>query len=217
MDPNDTRKTADNAAVRKKKIGIKKKSVFLAVAVGIIVFVAALLAAGSLGGRGDDPDPGVPVLLPEDDSMSFEFNLTASGKHSVTVAPGDTVTVLFRLYRTDTDADFSVYAVQNEIEFDTGVFELVEDSISCRYTVSVHSYEDGRCRIYMNTFSTSPSGFVYTQGAEFGSFTLRVKDDVPPGTYQIASMNYKMSASGGRALYASTSKDVEVEVKSINN
>ena len=108
--------------------------------------------------------------------------------------------------------DFVIYAVQNEIEYDSSVFELIEDSISCGYTYSIHDYDGGVSRIFMNAYAVTPAGFDYKQGAEFGSFTLRVKEDAPAGKYDITSNEYGMAAQGGYSLYSSTVRDLTVEI-----
>lgn len=198
----------------KKHISIKKRKVTLSVS---IAFVVLLLVFGTFiileARNSKQPEPDY-IPLANDDSMSYEFNLTASGKHTVKVSAGDSFTVSYKIYRTDADTDFNIYAVQNEIEYDPSVFELVEDSITCKYTVSLHSYDDGRCRVFMNAFSSSLSGFEYKQGAEFGSFTLKVKDDAEPGSYTITSNNCGMAVPGGGALYSHTVNDLTVEIES---
>ena len=159
-----------------------------------------------------EPEPSGGNKLPEDDSMSFVFDLSSGGEHEVTASAGDTVTVEYRLFRTDADSSFMIHAVQNEIEFDSDVFELAEDGISCSYTVSIHDYGNGKTRVYMNTFSAVPDGFEYEQGGIFGTIVLKVRENAPAGAYIISSENYKMSTSTGMAFYSSSSEDLKVEI-----
>lgn len=153
-----------------------------------------------------------PKPLSENDAMTFEFNLTSSGRHAIELSPGDTFTVVYRLYRNDEDSDFVIYAVQNEIEYDSSVFELIEDTLSSSYNVSVHDFGNNKYRVFMNAFSTVSTGFEYKQGSEFGSFTLRVRDDAPSGSYDITSNDCGMSAPGGYAVYSYSVKDLTVTI-----
>lgn len=62
------------------------------------------------------------MLIPisaEDDSMSFLFSLTANGKDTVEVETGDIITVVFQLDRTDANEQYMMYAMQNEIRYDS--------------------------------------------------------------------------------------------------
>lgn len=203
---------SDNKAQENKStLTQNKQRATIMVLIGLIVILLLFIIIPK-NDRETEILPTGTVPLSEDDSMSFEFNLTSSGKHSVSLSPGERFTVSYRIYRTDNDEDFPVIAVQNEIEFDPGIFELVEDSISCGYTTSIHTYEDGRCRVFMNAYSVSPQGFEYKQGAEFGSFDLKVRDDASPGSYQITSNRCEMVSPGGEALYSFTVKDLTVKI-----
>lgn len=50
------------------------------------------------------------------------------GSHEVLVPYGEYVTVVFTMYRTDSDDDYSLLSFQNEIEYDKDFFECDEDS-----------------------------------------------------------------------------------------
>lgn len=173
------------------------------------VIVIALLILWSTG-QEDDQSTG-PIALPVDSSMRFEFNVAGNGMHQLEVSRGDIITVEYKLYRLDANEDFPVYAVQNEIEFDTAAFRLIEDSIQSAYTTSVHQLDGGGCRVFMNTFSSGPDGFTYGQGAVFGSFQLEVLAN--EGTYEVTSNDYEMSCKGGESLYEAVSNDLSVTVK----
>lgn len=205
------RKTELSPGDRRDRSKGSKPVVIVLLGIVAILIVFGLLKSLDASREEENVSDG-PVILPVDDSMTFEFSLTSSGKHAVALTPGDVFTVSYKIYRTDKDADFQIYAVQNEIEFDPEIFELIEDSISCGYTTSIHSYDNGRCRIYMNAFSPSPSGFKYIQGAEFGSFSLKISDNATPGSYEITSNNCKITDQGGQSLYKSTVKNVTVEI-----
>ena len=56
--------------------------------------------------------------LATDESMQFHFDLTVDGEHTKNVLRGDVITVVFALERTDSAQNYTVYGVQNEIEYD---------------------------------------------------------------------------------------------------
>ena len=198
---------------RKKTAGRKRKKRDSIIMVSLILFVLLVVfGVYSLQNRNNGPEPTGPVPLEEDDSMKVEFNLTAGGKHTVSISPGESFTVTYRIYRIDKDSDFIIHSVQDEIEFNTDVFELIQDSISCGYTVSIHDYDGARCRVFMNTYAITPEGFEYKQGAEFGSFTLKVKDNAPFGSYEITNNSCEMAAPGGFSTYAYTVRDLTVNI-----
>ena len=88
---------------------------------------------------------------------AFTFDLTVDGEHTKTVAPGDIVTVLLTLQRTDADAGYTMYAMQDEILYDPDFFELVEGG--ALLTSGVQSTDitlrDGMREFYMNYLSLS--------------------------------------------------------------
>ena len=88
---------------------------------------------------------------------AFAFDLTVDGEHTKTVAPGDIVTVLLTLQRTDADAGYTMYAMQDEILYDPDFFELVEGG--ALLTSGVQSTDitlrDGMREFYMNYLSLS--------------------------------------------------------------
>ena len=63
-----------------------------------------------------------------DESRKFEFSLSVDGKTEKYVSTGDVISVTFTLKRTDADEEYAMYAMQNEILYDSTFFELVEGS-----------------------------------------------------------------------------------------
>lgn len=64
-----------------------------------------------------------PLAACADDTPTFAFVLTSDGADTVEVSPGDVVTVSLNLRRTDTDAPCDMYAMQDELRYDSTFFE----------------------------------------------------------------------------------------------
>ena len=60
-----------------------------------------------------------------EDAKAFSFELTVDGKDTKEVKTGDIITVVLRLKRTDKAEDYSMYAMQDKIRYDSQFFELV--------------------------------------------------------------------------------------------
>lgn len=90
--------------------------------------------------------------LATDESMQFHFDLTIDGEHTKNVLRGDVITVVFALERTDSAQNYTVYGVQNEIEYDPTFFEFVEGSALLMPGIdkSQVALVDGMHRFYMN-------------------------------------------------------------------
>ena len=62
----------------------------------------------------------IPVHAEEiqTENPSFEFELTANGEESIEATTGDIITVVLKLKRTDQNVPYTMYAVQDEIQYD---------------------------------------------------------------------------------------------------
>lgn len=142
---------------------------------------------------------------------TFTFDLTVDGEHTKTVNPGDIITVMLTLQRTDTDASYNMYAMQDELLYDPDFLELVEDS--ALLTSGVQSTQitlrDGMCEFYMNYLSLS-GGAAWNARTVVGTVQFRVIAN--SGTSQISNQNYLVSRKDGSDSYACTAEDVTVVV-----
>ena len=76
------------------------------------------------------------ILLPHlvlmvqaaEEKEKFTFELSVDGKDTKEVEPGDVITVVLRLKRTDASEEYTMYAMQDEIRYDSTFLELVEGS-----------------------------------------------------------------------------------------
>ena len=92
-----------------------------------------------------------------DESRQFDFSLTVDGSAEKKAVTGDIITVMFTLRRTDAAEDYTMYAVQDEILYDSTFFELVPDSAmvtSGVQTTDLARRDDDRA-FYMNFVSLS--------------------------------------------------------------
>lgn len=147
--------------------------------------------------------------LAADDSMQFHFDLTVDGEHTKNVLPGDVITVVFALHRTDSDKSYTVYGVQDEIEYDPEFFEFVEGSALLMPGIdqSQVGLVNGMHRFYMNYLSLG-GGTEWAASTTLGSFQLRVIAET--GVTHIRNMANFVSTADGTDTYAATKDDVTV-------
>ena len=148
-----------------------------------------------------------------DNSMKFNFDLSVDGQHTKNVLTGDIVTVVFTLERTDAQKNFTVYGVQNEIEYDPEFFEYVEGSSLLMPGIdeSQVALVNGKERFYMNYLSLG-GGTEWSASTTVGSIQLRVIAET--GVSHVCSKANFVSTKDGSDYYASTKEDVTIIVSS---
>ena len=67
-----------------------------------------------------------PAAGAVNEEREFFFRLSVDGSDTRQVKTGDIITVVFDLYRTDSADAYDMYAMQNEIRYDSQFFRLVE-------------------------------------------------------------------------------------------
>ncbi|MEA4966088.1 MAG: InlB B-repeat-containing protein [Oscillospiraceae bacterium] len=149
--------------------------------------------------------------LAADSSRAYEFELTADGSHEVQVLPGDVLTVVLTLTRTDRDESADMYAMQDEIGYDSNFFELVDGSAMTYADVASTdiALRDGSRSFYLNFLSTS-GGVAWGPKVQAGSFQLRVLAE--SGTSTLKNTNFLVSLADGSDTYAATCQDLTVVV-----
>lgn len=140
---------------------------------------------------------------------TFHFSLSVDGKTEKTAAPGDVITVMFTVQRTDSAQPFSLLAMQNEICYDSADFALVEDSLLVRTGISTHEIDarGGLRELYMNSISLT-GGTEWNAKTTVGSFQLRVT--ATGGTAVIRCTDFSVTGVGGS--YSCTADTVTVHV-----
>jgi len=149
----------------------------------------------------------VPVHA--EDEPEFRYELTVDGLDTVDVHTGDIITVTLYLYRTDADAAYTMYAMQNEIRYDGEFFELVEDSVMLASGIQSTDLDvgGGLREFYMNFVSFS-GGAQWQPKTRVGSFSLRVK--ATSGVSTITNEDFLVSHRDGMGGYSCKANELTV-------
>lgn len=143
------------------------------------------------------------------ENESFRFELSIDGSDTKEVKTGDVITVVLRLMRTDTTEAYTMYAMQDEIRYDSTFFELVEGSavLSSGVETTDIGMRDNYREFYMNYLSTS-GGTMWEADTLVGSFQLRVIAE--SGVTQITNEDHLVSVRDGSGSYSSEGNAVSV-------
>lgn len=144
-----------------------------------------------------------------EEQMQFGFSLTVDGSNSKEVEPGDIITVVLKLKRQDLDEPYTMYAMQDEIRYDSTFFELVENSIILNQGISSTdiAMADQYRELYMNYLSMN-GGNQWNGETMIGSFQLRVIGTA--GVTQITNQDYLVSLPDGSGSYSCQAEDVTI-------
>jgi uncharacterized repeat protein (TIGR02543 family) len=146
-----------------------------------------------------------------EDEPAFRYELTVDGQDTIEVNTGDIITVTLYLYRTDANTSYTMYAMQDEIRYDSDFFELVEDS-ELLFN-GIHSTDinvgGGFREFYMNYVSFS-GGAQWQPKMRIGSFRLRVIGT--SGVSTITNEDFLVSHEDGMGSYDCESNKLTVIV-----
>ena len=153
--------------------------------------------------------PMLYVPVHAQDEPMFRYELTVDGSDTVEVSTGDIITVTLYLYRTDESVPYFMYAMQDEIRYDSEFFELVEDSIML--SSGIHSTDldvgGGMREFYMNYVSFS-GGTQWQAKTRVGSFQLRVIGT--SGVSTITNEDFLVSHQDGMGGYDCVANELTV-------
>lgn len=151
----------------------------------------------------------MPSISLADEDMSFRFDLTVDGQTTKEVSTGDIITVVLKLKRTDVNKKYTMYAMQDEIRYDSNFFELVEGSAILGNGIMSTDIGmvDHHREFYMNYLSLS-GGNTWDADMLIGSFQLRVIGDT--GVTNITNQDYLVSLRDGSGHYASETNEVTI-------
>ena len=143
----------------------------------------------------------------------FRYELTVDGNDTVEVNTGDVITITLHLYRTDEDANYTMYAMQDEIRYDSEFFELVDDSILLSDGIQSTDIAlvDNHREFYMNYVSLT-GGNTWNSKMRVGTFQLR--DIGVAGTSTITNQDYLVSLPDGSGSYKCDANELTVIVSS---
>lgn len=144
-----------------------------------------------------------------DSSREYFFELTVDGNNEKKVQTGDIITVVFSLYRSDSEDSYDMYAMQNEIRYDSEFFRLVEGSamLSDGISSTEIGMRDQYREFYMNFVSLS-GGESWNAKRLVGSFQLEVIGT--SGVTKISNQDYLVSTADGKDSYQATCQDVTI-------
>lgn len=147
----------------------------------------------------------------DDDDPQFLFALTADGQTELQVNTGDIITVMFTLKRTDSSEPYTMYAMQDEIHYDSEFFELVEGSelIASGIRTTDIAMRDTFREFYMN-YVDSGDGTEWQSNVVVGSFQLKVIGK--NGASIISNRDFIVSSRDGTYAYYADCQDVRVKV-----
>ena len=130
----------------------------------------------------------------------FFFRLSVDGSDTKQAKTGDIITVVFDLHRTDSEEAYDMYAMQNEIRYDSEFFKLVEGSamLSDGISTTEIGLRDTFREFYMNFVSLS-GGESWNAKKLIGSFQLEVIGD--SGVTKITNQDYLVSTADGKDTY----------------
>ena len=149
------------------------------------------------------------VSMASEEDRSFAFQLTVDGQETKEVETGDVITVVLKLRRLDSGDSYPMYAMQDEIRYDSEFFELVEGSailgqgIQSTDIAMVDHYRE----FYMNFLSLS-GGSTWKAETLVGSFQLRVIGE--HGVTKITNEDFLVSLQDGSGHYRSEANEVTI-------
>ncbi len=141
----------------------------------------------------------LPVSAAEGE-MTYSFDLTANGKDTVEVSPGDIITVTLRLRRTDGDSSYPMHGMQAELRYDASFLEVVDGSGTAYTGVSTSDIAlvDGYREYYMNFLSMS-GGTQWEADTLIGTVQFKVIGET--GVTKITNEDFLVSLPDGSGSY----------------
>ena len=149
---------------------------------------------------------------------SYNLDLKVDGDYSTEVNVGDEVTFSVRLERTDggKSGSYALYAVQDEIIYDSSYFSLLESSITVAdgYGFNVRDMADGsRKYVILSRLAGAGQQEGIATGDNLTIATFKLKVIAGKGqTIEIISRNYKISTEDSTTTDTITSNNVTVTI-----
>ena len=164
---------------------------------------------------------GTLSLAAEDASQAYLFELTVGDSGGAAVSHGDEFTVKLTLTQTKpgTGTEYAIYAAQDEIFYDSTIFELVPYSgtelanvLAPKFGCSERTQSDGITKRLMFHFSSSEDGGdMYPTSMTIAEFKFKVIGAPTVGNIaSITNRNQKMVAENPYNLYTTAVRDLTI-------
>lgn len=151
----------------------------------------------------------------KDSADQFSFRLTVNGSgSSAAIKVGDVVTVAVKVACLDPEGTDPVATVQDEIQYDSRLFELVEGSVVCAdgFVSGRGTAQNGIQKVVkLSRVSSVAEGIALPSVQDLGTFQLKA---IAAGATSLNHINYKVVKLSGKEVFASTGEHVEVNITS---
>jgi len=148
-------------------------------------------------------------VLAAEEETSFLFDLTVNGEHAAEVKTGDIITVVLKLKRTDDSEPYTMYAMQDELRYDSTFFQLVEENtILDEKIISTDIAMVDRYREFYINFLSMSGGELWNEETFLGSIQLKVVGN--SGVTKITNQDYLVSYQDGSSSYTCEANDVTI-------
>lgn len=170
----------------------------------IAMLLMLMLCPLAIAETTEDDEPMEPI---------YTFDLTVNGKHEVTVQPGDIITVVFTVIRTDEDEDaqYTLYSMQDELVYDDTFVQPMENGCITQaevMTTDLALRGNGRA-FYMNYLSFA-DGTLWNDTQLVGTFQLQINGE--SGITELNNENFFVTKEGGQLLYETNCNDLLIYV-----
>lgn len=155
------------------------------------------------------------TVKPEDERMEpvYTFDLSVNGKHEVAVEPGDVITVVFTITRMDEDEEnsYTMFAMQNEIEYDDAFVLPMENGCITQAEIDTQDIAlRGHGRAFYMNYLSFIDGSEWQDQQLVGTFQLQVNGE--NGITELKNSNFCVTKPGAQESYAATSNDLMLYV-----
>ncbi len=153
----------------------------------------------------------ISTALAVDNSRTYSFQLTSNGSSTAAIGVGDMITVKFTLAA---DNSYALYAMQNEIKYDSRYLQYVDGSLSMTsgFNSGFRDMEDGINKlVLMNYVSDTAEGETINSSVVVGTFQLKA---IANGTSTVSNEDYYCTTKTGANNYTATASDLIVNIKS---
>lgn len=154
----------------------------------------------------------VPVYA-VDESQSYRFELSVDGQEFKEVETGEIITIALHLERTDSSDPYTMYAMQDEIQYNSEFFELVPDGILLANGVQSTdiAMRDEYREFYMNYLSFG-GGDPWDNSTLIGVFQLKVTGT--SGVEKIVNNDFLVSLKDGSDTYKCEANELTIFLSS---